>query len=318
MSSWGYLLRRLLQLPLVLLVVTLTIFALLHVTPGDPVQIMLGMDTSPDAVAALRARYRLDEPLPLQYLIWIGNAVQGDLGQSIRLHQPVLDIIAERFPISLGLALTAMTLALAVAIPAGIVSAIRRNTGVDYVFTGLSIGGISIPNFVLALVLIYVFAVELDWLPITGVGTSHRPGETAWDRVAPYVLPSVALAAMEIGVLIRFMRSSMIDVLSRDYIRTAEAKGVTRRRIILVHALKNALIPVVTVGAIQLGYLIGIQITIEFIFAIPGLGSALLEAVVQRDFPVVQGLTLVTAIFFLFANILADMLYVLLDPRIRY
>lgn len=318
MRSSTYLAQRLAQVPLVLFVVTLTIFGLLRITPGDPVQIMLGMQTSPEAVAALRHEFNLDRPAVVQYGLWLKGAVQGDLGHSIRLRQPVTDIIAQRFPVSLALALCAMALAVIVAIPAGIVSALKRNTWVDYLFTGISIGGISVPNFVLALLLIFVFSVNLGWFPITGIGSQVNRGAGFWGTISPYILPAIALAAAEIGVLTRFMRSSMIDVLSRNYIRTAEAKGLPRRRIILVHALKNAAIPVVTVGMIQLGYLIGIQITIEFIFAIPGLGSALLTAVTERDFPVVQGLTLVTAIFFIFANIVADTLYAVLDPRIRY
>lgn len=318
MRSSTYLLQRLAQVPLVLFVVTLTIFGLLRITPGDPVQIMLGMETSPEAVAALRAEFNLDKPAIVQYGLWLADALQGDFGDSIRQRRPVLDVIAERFPISLALALSAMAVAVVIAIPAGIVSAIRRNSWVDYLFTGVSIAGISIPNFVLALLLIFVFAVTLGWFPITGIGSRLDTGGGLWGTIGPFVLPTIALAAAEIGVLTRFMRSSMIDVLSRNYIRTAEAKGLPRARIILVHALRNASIPVVTVGMIQLGYLIGIQITIEFIFAIPGLGSALLTAVVERDFPVVQGLTLITAIFFIFANIVADTLYAVLDPRIRY
>lgn len=318
MKSWSFVSRRLLQLPFVLVVASLLIFALLHVTPGDPVQIMLGMETSPAAVEALRQKFHLNEPLPVQYFIWISNAATGDLGDSIRLNQPVLQIVANRFPISLGLAAAAMGLALLIAIPAGIISAIRRNSFVDYLVTGISIGGIAIPNFVLALLLIYVFSVQLGWFPITGIGSRAIKDATLWERLGPYILPSIALAAAEIGILTRFMRSSMIDVLSRDYMRTARAKGLPRWWIVTVHGLKNALIPVVTVSAIQFGYLIGVQITIEFIFAIPGMGSALIEAVVNRDFPVVQGLTLVTAVFFIFANIMADTLYVILDPRIRY
>lgn len=318
MKSWGYLTKRLLQLPIVLIVASLLIFGLLHITPGDPVQIMLGMETSPGAVQALREKFHLDESLPTQYFIWISNAIQGDLGDSIRLSQPVLQIVEDRFPISLGLAAAAMGMALLIAIPAGIFTAIRRNTFVDYLVTGTSIAGIAIPNFVLALLLIYIFSVQLGWFPITGIGSNARTDPTLWEAIGPYILPSISLAAAEIGLLTRFMRSSMIEVLSRDYMRTARAKGLPRWWIILVHGLKNALIPVVTISAIQFGYLIGVQITIEFIFAIPGMGSALLEAVVNRDFPVVQGLTLVTAIFFIIANIVADTLYVILDPRIRY
>ncbi len=318
MMNWGYVSKRLLQLPIVLIVASILIFGLIHVTPGDPVQIMLGMETSPSAVTALREKFHLDEPLVTQYFIWVSNAIKGDLGESIRLNQPVIDIVASRFPISLGLAAGAMGLALIIAIPAGIISAIRRNTFVDYFVTGVSIAGIAIPNFVLALLLIYVFSVKLGWVPITGIGSRANVDQTFWEAFSPYILPSIALAAAEIGVLTRFMRSSMIDVLSRDYMRTAKAKGLPRWWIISVHGLKNALIPIVTISAIQFGYLIGVQITIEYIFAIPGMGSALIEAVVNRDFPVVQGLTLITAVFFIVANIVADTLYVILDPRIRY
>lgn len=318
MNSWRYISRRLIQLPLVLFVASLTIFSLLHITPGDPIQIMLGMETSPEAVAALRARFHLDQPLPIQYFIWMTGAFKGDLGESIRLSQPVLSIIEQRFPISLGLAAVSMCLTLAIAIPAGIFSALRRNSFTDYLITGISIGGLAIPNFVLALVLIYVFSVKLGWFPITGIGSRAQAAEGLWQNYSPYILPSIALAAAEIGLLTRFMRSSMIDVLSRDYIRMARAKGLPGWWVILVHGLKNALIPVVTISAIQFGYLIGVQITIEYIFAIPGMGSALLEAVVNRDFPVVQGLTLATAVFFVLANIVADTLYIILDPRIRY
>jgi peptide/nickel transport system permease protein len=308
----------LVQIPFVLAVVTVTIFSLVHVTPGDPIQIMLGMQTSPDAVETLRKQYNLDKPLPVQYLIWLKNAVQGDLGESIRLNLPVTHMIADRLPISLKLAASAMLFALIISIPAGIVSAIRRNTSVDYFFTGLSIGGLAIPNFALALMLIFFFAIKLDWFPITGIGASSTKDITLWGAIGPFVLPAIALGAQQTAILQRLLRSSMIDVLSQDYIRTARAKGVPGWSILVIHALKNALIPVVTMVAIQFGYLIGITITIEFIFAIPGMGFTLLTAVVNRDFPVIQGFTLIIAIFFILANIIADVLYTLIDPRIRY
>ncbi len=314
----SYLLRRLAQIPFVLAIVTITIFSLIHVTPGDPIQIMLGMQTSPHAVEALRKQYNLDKPLPVQYIVWLKNAVQGDLGESIRLNLPVTQMIADRLPISLKLAASAMLFALLISIPAGIVSAIRRNTGLDYCFTGLSIGGLAIPNFALALLLIFFFSIKLDWFPITGIGSSSAQDTTLWGAIGPYVLPAIALGAQQTAILQRLLRSSMIDVLSQDYIRTAKAKGVPGWSILVIHALKNALIPVVTMVAIQFGYLIGITITIEFIFAIPGMGFTLLTAVVNRDFPVIQGFTLIIAIFFILANILADVLYTLIDPRIRY
>jgi peptide/nickel transport system permease protein len=285
----AYLLRRLAQIPLVLLVVTLSVFALLHVTPGDPIQIMLGMQTSPEAVAALQKRYHFDRPLPEQYFLWVTAALRGDLGSSIRQSQPVAHMIAERFPVSLQLSLAAMLFALVVAIPAGILSAVRRNSWVDYLLTGLSIGGLSIPNFTLALLLIYAFA-----------------------------LPAVALGTQQTAIVARLLRSSLLDVLSQDYIRTGYAKGLPGRSVVLIHALRNALIPLVTMTAIQFGYLIGITITIEFIFAIPGMGSALLDAVLHRDVPVIQGFTLFMALVFIVTNLVADLVYTLLDPRISY
>jgi peptide/nickel transport system permease protein len=314
----AYLLRRLAQIPLVLLVVTLSVFALLHVTPGDPIQIMLGMQTSPEAVAALQKRYHFDRSLPEQYLLWVTAALRGDLGSSIRQSQPVAHMIAERFPVSLRLSLAAMLFALAVAIPAGILSAVRRNSWVDYLLTGLSIGGLSIPNFTLALLLIYAFAVKLEWFPITGIGSSTRAGGTLWSALGPFVLPAVALGTQQTAIVARLLRSSLLDVLSQDYIRTGYAKGLPGRSVVLIHALRNALIPLVTMTAIQFGYLIGITITIEFIFAIPGMGSALLDAVLHRDVPVIQGFTLFMALVFIVTNLVADLVYTLLDPRISY
>jgi len=317
-NRMAYLLRRLAQLPFVLIVVTLSVFALIHVTPGDPIQIMLGMETSPEAVKALHERYHFDRPLPEQYFLWVTHALRGDLGESIRQHQPVTRIIAERFPISLRLAAGAMLVALLMAFPAGILSALRRNTWLDYLMTGLSVSGLSIPNFTLALLLIYAFAVKLAWFPITGIGSAVTQGGSLWHRFAPFILPALALGAQQTAILTRQLRSSMLDVLSQDYIRTAYAKGLPVWSVVIVHALKNAVIPIVTVVAIQFGNLIGITITIEFIFAIPGMGSVLLDAVIYRDFPVIQGFTLCMAFFFILANLVADVAYTIFDPRIRY
>jgi peptide/nickel transport system permease protein len=317
-SQWSYLARRLVQIPVVLVVTTLTIFIVTRVMPGDPVELMLGMQTSPAAVEALRERFHLNEPLPQQYLIWVGEVLTGDLGTSIRLNIPVAAMLLERFPVSLQLATAAMLFAIVVAVPLGIVAALWRNSWVDYLATGYSVAGFAIPNFALALILIYVFSIQLGWFPITGIGSAASLEAGPWQFVAPFVLPAIALGTMQTAIFTRLLRASMIDVLSEDYIRTARAKGLRPRTVIALHALKNALIPFVTMVAIQFGYLIGIQITIEYIFAIPGMGTAILTAVVNRDFPVIQGFTLVIAIFFLLANIVADLLYTFLDPRIRY
>jgi peptide/nickel transport system permease protein len=244
--------------------------------------------------------------------------LRGDLGSSIRQNQPVAQMIAERFPISFRLSVAAILLALVAAIPAGILSAVRRNTWVDYLLTGLSIGGLSIPNFTLALLLIYAFAVKLDWFPITGIGSFTRSGGTLWGALGPFVLPAVALGAQQTAILTRLLRSSLLEVLGQDYIRTGYAKGLSGRSVVLIHAVRNALIPLVTMTAIQFGYLIGITITIEFIFAIPGMGSALLDAVLNRDLPVIQGFTLFIALVFIMTNLVADLAYTVLDPRISY
>ena len=315
---WTYLSKRLIQMPMVLAVVTITIFLIIRLTPGDPIQIMLGMQTSPDAVAALRAEFRLDEPWHMQYLYWIGDLLQGNFGKSIRLGTPVLQLLAERVPISLALALSAMIFAVVVSIPLGLIAALKRNSWVDYLATGYSLFGFAVPNFALAMILIYVFSIQLGWFPITGIGSSASSGAGLWGTIQPFVLPAIALGTLQTAIFTRLLRSSMIDVLSQDYMRTAQAKGLRPVTVLAVHALRNAMIPFVTMLAIQFGYLIGIQVTIEHVFAIPGMGSAILTAVINRDFPVIQGFVLIVAVFFLLANILADILYGVIDPRIRY
>ena len=315
---WSYLGRRLIQVPLVLLVVSLMTFLITRATSGDPVQIMLGMQTSPEAVAAMRAEFNLDKSLPAQYGLWLVKVATGDLGRSMRLNDPVTTLIAERLPISLQLAAAGMLFALLVSIPLGVFAALRRNTWIDYLCTGYTVTGFAIPNFGLALILIYVFSIKLDWLPVTGIGSSEAENGGLWRHYSPFIIPAVALGTLQTAMLTRLLRSSMIDVLSQDYIRTARAKGLMPWTIVVVHGLKNAMIPFITMAAVQFGYMIGVQVTIEYIFAVPGMGSAVLNAVVNRDFPVIQGFTLVISIFFLLTNIAADMLYALFDPRIRY
>jgi peptide/nickel transport system permease protein len=279
---------------------------------------MLGMQTSPEAATAMRAEFNLDRSLPVQYALWVGKVATGDLGRAMRLNDRVASLLAERFPVSLQLAAAAMAFALLVSIPLGVAAALWRNSWIDYLCTGYTVVGFAIPNFGLALILIYVFSIKLDWLPITGIGASEAAAGGWWSYLRPFIVPAIALGTLQTAILTRLLRSSMIDVLSQDYMRTARAKGLLPATIVVVHALKNAMIPFVTMVAVQFGYMIGIQVTIEYIFAVPGMGSAVLNAVVNRDFPVIQGFTLVIAAFFLFANILADLLYAVLDPRIRY
>jgi peptide/nickel transport system permease protein len=311
----AYLSWRLVQLPMVLVAVTVIIFLLLHVTPGDPVELMLGNYATRESIAALRHQYHLDQPLYQQYVLWLLRVIHGDFGESIRQSLPVTAMIVRRFPISLELAVFAMAIALAVAVPTGLLAAVWRNSVVDYVMTGLSVGGLSLPNFALALLLIYVFAVKLGWLPIVGIGAS---AEGPWKDLAPFALPTLALGVQQMAVISRLLRSSMLEALHEDYIRTAVAKGLTPWVVVTRHALRNALIPVVTVVAIQFAYLIGTTITIEFIFGIPGMGSAMLDAVSTRDFPVIQGFALFVAIIFIILNLVADVFYTLLDPRVTY
>lgn len=312
----AYVMRRVAQIPVVVLVITIVIFSLMHVTPGDPIEIMLGSYATPEAVSALRARYDLDKPLVNQYFLWLGRLVRGDMGESIRTTEPVVNIIADRFPISLNLALAATLLSLAIAIPAGVISAVRHNSWLDYLSMTVSVAGMSIPNFALGLVLILFFSIGLGWFPVTGIGTSRGEGNL-WETIAPYVLPVLALSAAQTAVLARQLRASMLDVLGQDFIRTAHAKGLRHRYILLTHALKNALIPVITLIAIQFSRMVGITITIEYVFAIPGMGTALIQAVIMRDFPVIQGFTLFMALFFIVANLAADVIYTVVDPRIR-
>ena len=312
-----YSVRRLLQIPLVLFFVTVIIFALMHVSPGDPISIMLGAYSTPESVQALKEEYFLDRSLPEQYVRWLGRMVQGDLGVSIRTNEPVLGIIATRLPISIGLATAATLVALLVAIPAGIAAAYWKNTGWDYGLMGFTMLGLSVPNFTLALLLILVFSMKLDWLPISGVGFIAF-ADDFWAALLPFLLPTVSLAVARIAELSRFVRASMLGVLNQDYIRTAYAKGLPPLGVVLTHGLKNAMIPVITVTAITFAYLVGTTITIEYIFAIPGIGSALVNAVVNRDFPVIQGLTLASALLFLLMNLLADYLYAVVDPRVVY
>jgi peptide/nickel transport system permease protein len=312
-----YIVRRLLQIPLVLFFVTVIIFALMHVSPGDPISIMLGAYSTPESVQALKEEYFLDRSLPEQYVRWLGRMVQGDLGVSIRTNEPVLGIIATRLPISIGLATAATLVALLVAIPAGIAAAYWKNTGWDYGLMGFTMLGLSVPNFTLALLLILVFSMKLDWLPISGVGFIAF-ADDFWAALLPFLLPTVSLAVARIAELSRFVRASMLGVLNQDYIRTAYAKGLPPLGVVLTHGLKNAMIPVITVTAITFAYLVGTTITIEYIFAIPGIGSALVNAVVNRDFPVIQGLTLASALLFLLMNLLADYLYAVVDPRVVY
>ncbi|MBI4014269.1 MAG: ABC transporter permease [Candidatus Rokubacteria bacterium] len=310
-----YLLRRLASMVPVLLVVSVVVFSLIHLTPGDPVAIMLREEADPATAAALRAALGLDRPLPIQYLTWLGRAARGELGRSIRTNQPVSQAILERLPVTLTLAAAATLLALLVALPAGIVSAVRRNSLADVAGTVAALSGVSLPNFWLAILLIFVFSVTLGWLPPLGWVSPLRD---PWGGLRSLVLPAVTLGTAMAAVVMRMTRSSLLEVLQLDFVRTARAKGLREGGVLLRHALRNALIPVVTVVGLQAGALLGGAIITETVFALPGVGRLLVDAIFQRDFPLVQGVVLFLALNFLVINLAVDLAYAVLDPRIRY
>jgi peptide/nickel transport system permease protein len=308
-------LQRLAATVPVLLLVTAGVFALLHLTPGDPIDAMMAESVDAVAKASLRAELGLDRPLPLQYAAWMGRLLRGDLGRSIRNGEPVLESVSRRLRPSLQLALLAMGVSLLIAFPAGIVSAVRRNTAADRVSTTLALFGICMPNFLLALLLIFLFGVTLRWLPISGY---VDPAEELVDGLRSLALPAVTLGLALAAVVTRTLRSSMLEALSEDYARTARAKGLPEGRVIRGHVLRNALIPVVTVLGLQLGTLIGGAVITEYVFALPGVGRLVVDAVFARDYPLVQGVVLLIALGFIASNLLVDLLYGVIDPRIRH
>jgi peptide/nickel transport system permease protein len=310
-----YILRRIVQMIPVVLGVLIVVFLMLKLTPGDPAAAILGIQATPEELARVRHAMGLERPWHVQFTLWLADALRGDLGVSYISKKPVSELILTRLPVTLELTLFAMLLATVVALPAGIISASRRYTGLDYTITGFALFGVSIPSFWFAILLILLFSLRLNWLPASGY--------VPWSRgVVPHIksliMPGVALGLFLAGALTRFSRASMTETLVQDYIRTAHAKGLSKGSVLWGHALKNALIPTVTVLGIQFGALLGGAIIIETIFAFPGVGTMMLVAVNQRDYPVVQGVTLVIALAFMFSNLIVDVIYTWLNPRIRY
>jgi peptide/nickel transport system permease protein len=312
-----YLLRRLLLLVPVLLGVSVVVFLVLHLSPGDPAEIMLGSQASQADVARLRADLGLDEPLPLQYARWMAHVLQGDLGRSIRLRQPVLGEVLIRFRATLILTTTALFLSTVCGIALGVLSAARPRSLVDRLSTLGSIFGASMPSFWLGLVLMVCFSLWLGWLPASGMYGAHGTGGLA-DLLSHLALPAVTLAAASTTIIARLTRSTMLDILRQDFVRTARAKGLVESGVVLRHALRNALIPTVTVVGVQAGYLLGGAILTETVFAWPGVGTLMIQGILARDFPLVQGCVLVIALGFVLFNLAVDLLYAFLDPRIRY
>jgi peptide/nickel transport system permease protein len=308
-------LRRLLATIPVLVLVTAGVFALIHLTPGDPIDVMMAESVDATVKANLRRELGLDQPIYVQYAAWTWRLLHGDLGRSIRNGEPVIENVSRRIRPSLQLAALAMAISLVVATPLGILSAARRNTSVDRFGTTFALFGICMPNFLLALLLIFFFGVKLRWLPISGY---IDPLEEMVPGLRSLVLPALTLGLALAAVVTRTLRSSMLDALSEDYLRTARAKGLSESSIIRGHVLKNALIPVVTVLGLQLGTLIGGAVITEYVFALPGVGRLVVDAVFARDYPLVQGVVLLIAVGFILSNLAVDVLYGWIDPRIRY
>lgn len=311
----AYIARRSLQAVGVLLGVSVLVFAIIHLVPGDPVRVALGTRFDQATYDALRERAGLDQPLFVQYFDWIASAVTGDLGVSFRSGRPVTALILERLPATLSLAGGAIVVALGIAVPLGILSAIRQGSALDYAATTFSQVGISVPDFWMGILLILFFALQLDLLPPSGyVSILENP----WQWFVHLLMPAVTVGVVSGSIITRFVRSSMLEALGQDFTRTARSKGLRERLIVRRHVLRNALIPVITVTGLQLAYLLSGLIVVEQVFAWPGLGLLALDAVQARDFPVLQGAVLLFAAFFLLVNLAVDLLYSFLDPRIRY
>ncbi len=310
----SFILRRLLIAIPTIILISVFVFALQKLLPGDPVLAMAGEERDPDVLEFLREKYRLNDPVPVQYFTWIGNALRGDLGISLRTNQPVTELIASKLPVTIQLATMAIIFALVIGIPVGIISSVKKGTVTDYVANTVALSGLSIPNFWLGIMLILLFSVRWKLLPASGyVPLSEDPVKSITTMLMPAFVLGTALAA----TLMRHTRSAMLGVLKSDYVRTARAKGLRERSVVLKHAFRNALTPIVTLTALLFGELIAGAVLTEQIFTIPGFGKLVVDAVFNRDYAVVQGIVLVTAVGFIFMNLIADVLYVLLNPRLR-
>ncbi|TMK24992.1 MAG: ABC transporter permease [Alphaproteobacteria bacterium] len=309
-----FLLRRIALIVPTLFFVSLLIFGLQQLLPGDPATALAGEDRDPAVIAFIRQKYHLDEPLPVRYALWVKGVVQGDLGESIRIRRPVLDLIAEKLPVTGELALIAVLISLCIGIPAGIIAAVKNGTAIDYGTTMAALWGLSIPNFWLGILLILLFSVELELLPASGFVS---PGESLRQNLLTLIMPAFVLGNFFAAGMMRHTRSAMLQVLGMDYVRTARAKGLPEIRVILRHAFRNALIPVVTLAALDFGALLSGAVLTEQVFTIPGFGKLIVDAVFNRDYAVVQGVVLFTAFAYIMLNFFADLAYVVLNPRLR-
>lgn len=310
-----YVIRRLLLLIPVMLIVGIVVFTLVHLTPGDPAAVILGPDATAEEVERLRDQMGFNDPFHIQFFNWFSDVLQGDLGESHFLDIPVTEVLIGRAQPTILLTVYSLTIAILIGIPAGIISAIKRNSIVDRVVMMFAISGVAIPNFVLGIFLIMILAVQVGWLP-SGQYTSITDDPA--DHFRRMIMPSVALGFSSAALFARLVRSSMLDTLNEDYVRTAFAKGVTFRMVILRHALRNALVPIITVVGYSVGTLLGGAVVTETVFALPGMGRLVVTSIARRDFPVIQGAVMVIAASYVLTNLIVDILYVYIDPRIRY
>jgi peptide/nickel transport system permease protein len=306
--------RRLVVLVPTLFFVSVLIFSLQKLLPGDAAIALAGEERDPAAIEAIRAKYHLDQPMIVQYGIWIGKVLRGDLGESLRNRIPVTELLASKLPVTVELAICSMLIALVIGIPTGVISAVWRGTPIDLAANTVALSGLSVPHFWLGIMMILLFAVQLGWLPASGY---VPPWEDLGRNLTTILMPSFVLGTGVAGVMMRHTRAAMLSVLSADYVRTARAKSVPERLIVMKHALRNALIPIITLGAIEFGRLLSGAVLTEQIFAIPGFGKMLVDGVFNRDYAVVQGVVLVAAGLYVFLNLLADILYFLANPRLR-
>jgi peptide/nickel transport system permease protein len=306
---------RLAQILPTLLLVSVLVFCLQQLMPGDPAVVLAGEERGdPQVLAQIRAELWLDRSLPVQYLHWIGNVLRGNLGQSWHIRQPVAQLIAEKLPVTLQLGAMAFVIAVAIGVPMGVVAAVHRNKFWDYIANAIGLAGLSTPTFWLGIMLILLLSVNLGWLPPSG----YVPLTEDWvQSLATTIMPAFVLGNAIAAILMRHTRSAMLTALDQDYVRTARAKGLTESRVLIWHALRNALMPVITLGALELGTLLSGAVLTEQVFSIPGFGKMIVDAVFNRDYPVVQGVVLVTAFLYVLLNLLADILYVIVNPRLR-
>ncbi|HXX82489.1 MAG TPA: ABC transporter permease [Casimicrobiaceae bacterium] len=310
-----YLASRLAGMVIVMLIVATLVFIITRLAPGDPAAVMLGEQATAADIAKLRGTYGLDRPLPVQFAYWLGELAHGNLGQSIFLQRPVTQALAERAEPTFFLTVFALAIAMLIGIPCGIVAAVWRGKAVDQTFSAFAMLGASIPSFWFGLVLMEIFAVGLGWFPVAGYGD---PGVPLSDRLYHLILPAIVLGVVNSALILRFTRASMLDVLGEDHIRTARAKGMSEARVVLHHALRNALIPVITVVGLTFALLIGGAIVTETVFGLPGVGNLVVSAVLRRDYPVIQGALLVIAGLYVLINLSIDLMYLVIDPRVKY